>query len=107
MYELNYYHVKYGTWTMLLNENFEVLGSIKKPLSPVTGMMAEGDLPGLVPLTAGDSGRSDEPDISYVLKWETLPSNRDMARPEPWPEPSRLYLYKLAKYQNQMIPKKP
>jgi hypothetical protein len=107
LYELSYYHIKYGTGIILLNDNFEAVGSVNKSESLVDGIKSEGDFTGLAPLTAGDSGRSDEPDISYVLKWETLPSNRDMARPEPWPEPSRLYLYKLAKYQNQMIPKKP
>jgi hypothetical protein len=104
LYELSYYHVKYGTGTILLNNNFETVGSFKKPTSLVAGIKTEGDFPGLVPLSSGDSGRSDEPGVSYVLKWETLPSNRDKARPEPWPEPSRLYLYKLVKYQRQSIP---
>jgi hypothetical protein len=38
---------------------------------------------------------AEEKGIQYLLKWETLPANRDRARPEPWPEPSQLYLYKL------------
>lgn len=58
-------------------------------------MKSEGSFPGLAPLTAGELGRSGEPGVSYVLKWETLPSNRDRARPEPWPGPSVLYLFKL------------
>ncbi len=106
-YELSYYHVKYGTGTILLDENFELAGSVKKPLSMVSGMKAEGDFPGLTPLTAGDSGKSDETGVSYLLRWETLPSNRDKARPEPWPEPSVLYLYKLMKYKQQAISKNP
>jgi len=106
-YELSYYHVKYGTGTMLLDERFDLIGSVKKPVSLVTGMKAEGNFPGLTPLTAGDSGKPDEKGVSYLLRWETLPSNRDKARPEPWPEPSVLYLYKIAKYQKQAITKTP
>jgi hypothetical protein len=45
--------------------------------------------------TSADTGESGEQGIKYALKWETLPTNRDQVRPEPWPEPSQLYLYKL------------
>jgi len=95
LYELNFYHIKYGTGTLLLNDKFENIGIVKKPVSITDMMKADGDFPGLTPVTSGDQGRSDEPGISYILKWETLPSNRDRARPEPWPEPATLYLYKL------------
>ena len=34
-------------------------------------------------------------DIKYILRWESLPNYRDQARPEPWPEPSMLEMYKV------------
>ena len=33
--------------------------------------------------------------VRYVLKWETLPPNRDKPRPAPFPPPSMLHLFKL------------
>jgi hypothetical protein len=95
LYELSYYHVKYGKGTLLLNKDFNVVGSVKKPVSIIDGMKTEGIFPELAPLTSDDLGGSDEPGVRYMLKWETLPSNRDRPRPEPWPEPAKLYLYKL------------
>lgn len=95
LYELSYYHVKYGKGTLLLSDDFKVIGTVKKPASIIDGMDTEGNFPGLSPVTSGDLGRSGEQGVSYLLKWEALPSNRDRARPEPWPEPATLYLYKL------------
>ncbi|MBI5831473.1 MAG: BNR repeat-containing protein [Armatimonadetes bacterium] len=34
-----------------------------------------------------------QPGSRFALRWETLPANRDQARPEPWPEPSMMRLY--------------
>lgn len=31
----------------------------------------------------------------YIMRYETLPSNRDQPYPEPWPEPEMLEVYKL------------
>jgi hypothetical protein len=94
-YELSYFHVKYGSGTILINEKLEAIGVVKKPASFVSELKPEGKFPGLLPLTTTDSGSPEEENVRYVLKWETLPSNRDRAYPEPWPEPSTLYLYKI------------
>lgn len=94
-YEISYYHVKYGTGMLLLDDKFTVIGSVRKS-SPLTERMkAEGTFPGLSVRTASDEGMNSEKGTRYILKWETLTSNRDKARPEPWPEPSQLYLIKL------------
>ena len=34
-------------------------------------------------------------DTLYLLRWETLPRNRDRPRDKPWPEPVPLYLYEV------------
>jgi len=47
--------------------------------------------------TSNDIGEVSEPGIRYLLKWETIDRNRDKPREKPWPEPSKLYLYKLKK----------
>jgi len=44
---------------------------------------------------AGDTGRSPTPGVSYVLRWETLPRNRDRPRRGPLPKPGMLRLYEL------------
>jgi hypothetical protein len=46
---------------------------------------------------ADDSGAGPDATILYMLRWETLDSNRDMARPMPYPPPSRLRLYGFRK----------
>ena len=52
----------------------------------------EGSFPGL-----GRSVRHlvspEDGNLHYFFVWETLGSNRDRARPEPWPEPSTLTLW--------------
>ena len=94
-FELSYWHIKYGSGTLLLNDKFEICGIVKKPGSFTSTIEKEGTFPGLEIRTAGDIGKPEEQGVRYALKWETLPANRDRARPEPWPGPSQLYLYKL------------
>lgn len=95
-YEVNYWHVKYGSGTILLNSKFETIGKVLKPAPFSESLGIEGDFPGLLVQTAGDSGRPSD-GFRFLLKWESLNRNRDRARPEPWPQPSNLYLYKLKK----------
>lgn len=45
---------------------------------------------------AGDSGTSPDSKVKYILKWESMPPNRDRPRDKPWPEDSDLILYKLS-----------
>lgn len=94
-YELDYWHIKYGDGTFLLDGGLNVCGKVLKPQPVGNSMILEGGFPGLQVITSGDLGKSDEKNTRYILKWETLPANRDKPRPEPWPAPSQLYLYKL------------
>ncbi len=94
-YEVGYWHVKYGTGTLLLDKELNHIGEVLKPAPFGSELKIEGEFPGLMVQTSGDLGKSDEENIRYVLKWETLNRNRDRPRPEPWPPPSRLLLYKL------------
>ncbi len=96
-YEVDYWHIKYGFGTILLNNEFEPVGEVLKPEPFSETIKPEGDFEGLQIRTAGDIGNSKEENIRYLLKWETLERNRDRPRPEPWPAPSALYLYKLQK----------
>lgn len=96
-YEVDYWHIKYGFGTILLNEDFDPIGKVLKPQPFGETMKPEGEFPGLQVLVSGDIGDSGEKNFRYLLKWETLSRNRDRPRPEPWPEPSTLYLYKLKK----------
>ena len=96
-FEMDYWHVKYGYGTILLNDRFENIGKVLKPEPFGTYLEVEGTFPGLKIQTRTDIGGSPEKDTRYLLKWETLNQNRDDPRPEPWPAPSQLYLYKLSK----------
>jgi hypothetical protein len=99
-YELGYGHIKYGNGTFLLNESLEICGSVRKPGSPAEISKLEGTFSGLQVRTSGDLGSIEETGGRFLLKWETLPANRDQARAEPWPAASQLYLFKL-KSNNQ------
>ncbi|MDO9040176.1 MAG: hypothetical protein Q7U65_02255, partial [Bacteroidota bacterium] len=94
-YELGYSHIKYGNGTFLLNESLEICGTVLKPTAPAEISKLEGSFKGLQVRTSGDLGKSENDKTRYVLKWETQPANRDKPWPEPWPEASQLYLYKL------------
>lgn len=91
-YEISYWHVKYGYGTLLLNKKFENIKTVLRSDPFISSLELEGDFPGLKVQTTGDLGKAS---TQYLLKWETLDRNRDKARPEPWPQPSTLYLLKL------------
>jgi hypothetical protein len=94
-YEVSFSHIKYGSGTILLDKDFNACGKVLKAPAFSATLKPEGTFPGLAVRTSGDSGTAEEKGIRYLLKWETLPANRDQPRPEPWPEPSQLYLYRL------------
>ena len=93
-FEVGYWHIKYGEGTLLLDRDFNNVGEVLKPAPLSSQVKLEGTFPGLGIRTAGDLGTGSRDGFRYMLKWETLPANRDRARPEPWPEPANLYLYK-------------
>jgi len=101
-YELDYWHIKYGSGTFLLNKALEICGEVRKPASVVDQMKPEGTFPGLQVRTAGDLGENKEHGVRYLLKWETLPANRDRPWPAPWPDASQLYLYKMNENTTQI-----
>ena len=45
--------------------------------------------------TGDDTAASPVPRQRFVLRWETLPPNRDKPRDKPWPEPSMLRVVEL------------
>lgn len=96
-YEIDYWHIKYGDGTILLDEDFESIGRVLKPEPLDADLEIEGKFPGLEVRTTGDLGKAKENNLRYVLKWETINRNRDKPREKPWPKPSQLYLYKLEK----------
>jgi len=93
--EVDYWHIKYGNGTILLNNKFENIGKVLKPEPLNARLKVEGDFPGLLIQNAGDIGDVTEDGTRYVLRWETIKRNRDRAPEKPWPSPSQLYLYKL------------
>ena len=95
-YEVDYWHIKHGNGTILLNSNFESVGKVLKPEPVNTQLKIEGYFSGLQIQTSDDIGDLNEK-FRYLLKWETLDRNRDRPREKPWPEPSHLYLYKFKK----------
>ena len=96
-YEIEYWHIKYGKGAILLNNEFENIGKVLKPEPFDSQLSVEGVFPDLLIKTTTDLGHTNDQKYRYVLKWETLKPNRDLAREEPWPNPSQLIMYKIKK----------
>ena len=56
----------------------------------------ESVFPGVRKKFTWDTGNSGDPEVRYLLEWETLPQNRDRPRDKPWPEPSMLRVHAVA-----------
>ena len=96
-YEVSYWHIRYGDGTILLDKNFKNIGKVLKAKPLSSTLQAENTFSELQIQTSEDIGDSPDANSRFILKWETLPRNRDKPRPEPWPGPSKLYLYQLKK----------
>lgn len=93
----NYRNKKHGSGTWILDpQTLKPIGQkISAPGYPPSIAAIESKWPNMGVKWSGDAGQSGEPNVRYVLRWETQPSNRDRAHPEPWPPASPLRLYKL------------
>ena len=91
-------HVKYGKGTWKLDPaTLKPTATMERDAGrPPELDKVESTFPEMQVKWQRDRGTGDEKDVSYWLRWETLPINRDRPRPEPWPEPSMLRLYKIS-----------
>jgi hypothetical protein len=91
----NFSHWEYGSGTWLLDEKtLKPTGDIEISQWPEELMVLE-DHTGLMQINwKKDAGESGDPNLEYVLRWETLPPHRDRQRQEA-PKPSTLRIYGL------------
>jgi hypothetical protein len=90
-----YYHAQYGGWgAFQLNpDTLEAEADIEPPLpSPIELDTPESTTPEMITRWQADGGQSSDPSVVYLLRWETLPSNRDEPR-DTVPPPTMLRLY--------------
>jgi len=94
---LPYEHRQYGKGLLVIDEKtLEPLGTDTRFTEyPAELSRPESSFPGMKVNWAADEGSSDNPDIHYALRWETLTSNRDKKPDGPLPEPGMLKIYKL------------
>jgi hypothetical protein len=90
-------HVKYGSGTWLLDPaTLQVMDTIKRPPRyPAELSKPKTKLPGIGVRWTSDVTENPDGDRRYVLRWESLGSNRDKPRSGPIPEPTMLTLYGL------------
>jgi hypothetical protein len=90
-------HVKYGSGTWLLDPaTLQVTGTIKLPSRyPAELTRPTTRFPGISVRWASDLTEKPVGACRYVLRWESLGSNRDRPRSGPVPEPTMLTLYGL------------
>lgn len=97
---MSFDHWKAGQGLLVFDEeSFRPLGveknNAKTERYPAALRQVASDFPGMRVKWASDSGTSPEDSEFYVLRWETLGSNRDRPREGPLPENSDLILYRI------------
>jgi len=94
--ELDYRHKKYGSGTWLLDNKLNICGTVHKPQQvPSSINKLQSTFPGMtIKRTFDESGTGDKA-VTYLLSWETLPQNRDLAREGELPAPSELKFYEI------------
>jgi len=79
---------------VLSEETLRPINSVSKTPWPEDIRKIKSTFPGMrVNITTGISNTNN--DVQYIMRHETLPSNRDKPYPEPWPDPVMLEVYKL------------
>jgi hypothetical protein len=93
----SYRHVKHGSGRWLLDgQTLRAAGPAPREQTlPAEITQPQSDWPEMRVHTAQDLGRSDDPAVQYVLRWETLPSHRDRPRTGPLPPPSMLRVFEV------------
>jgi hypothetical protein len=90
---LSFSHANEGAGSWVLDDDSLAVVRIERGSRkglPAELMRVESSFPGMAVRTAADQGASGVPGRRFVLRWETLCSNRDQPREMPWPEPSML-----------------
>jgi hypothetical protein len=92
-------HPRHGSGTWRLDERtLRPAGMIKrKPTTPAALREPGSGFPGMQPRTRDDSGTPPDPSTRFLLRWETLPRNRDRPRKGEPPPPSMLRLVELSR----------
>ena len=95
---LTYRHKDYRHGRLFLDEDsldpVEVAIDIP-PEYPNVITRVESPFPGMIVNLFRDIGTAEEPGVHYLLRWETLPRNRDDPWDPPHPEPGVLKLFKM------------
>lgn len=99
-----YSHLKFGNGTWSIDpETLRATGTIERETIPPSLLKVEGTFPGLGVVFGEDFGQYDVTDTRFIIRWETLPSNRDGPRPPPYPPPSMLRVYTIKTIWNNTL----
>jgi len=99
-----FYHIKFGSGTWSIDpETLRATGTVQRQTIPPSLMKVEGTFPGLGVIIVEDSGQYNVNDTRFVIRWESLPNNRDQPRPPPYPPPSMLRVYAIKTVWNNTL----
>ncbi|MBT8043718.1 MAG: BNR repeat-containing protein, partial [Verrucomicrobiae bacterium] len=95
---MTYRHKHYGHGRLMIDE--ESLKPVNKnvkmvPKFPAALKRIDSDFTGLRIRRASDIGGDPDGSVRYLLQWQSLGVNHDRRHQPPYPEPSKLKLYKL------------
>lgn len=94
----SYDHPTKGSGTWVLDEKMlKPIGTVSEPRPEYMKELFKRtvDFPGMQVHFFNDLGKSEEPGVSYFLRWETLPAFRDQPREGAIPPANMLKLYKV------------
>ena len=95
-----YRHIKHGNGNWLLDpKTLKPAGQAPRVKMPPGFGKRELTFPGIQGRGASDIGKAPEKNISYQMRWESMPTNRDRPREGEVPPPSTLRLYKLERVE--------
>ena len=92
----NFYRAGIGKASFLVDEETLEAVSTEAPITPYPIELdaVESDTPEMQVRWFQGTGPGGDPDVIYMLRWETLPSNRDLPRATiPPPTPLRLFTF--------------
>jgi hypothetical protein len=106
---VSYRHKDYGSGSLTFDAR--TLSLIEGPFPALPGLpralqKIESEFPGMEIRRADDQGSCGSPGVRYLLQWESLSANHDLARQPPLPAPSTLRLYMLVETARTDIPAK-
>ncbi|MCC6681195.1 MAG: BNR repeat-containing protein [Phycisphaeraceae bacterium] len=97
-YVLPFSHFKYGSGRLVLDDRtFQIIDTLpaERELPAEAYKLRTNGYEGMQVNVRSDSGRSNDPNVRYFIRWEAMGANRDKPREGELPKPTMLQVYEI------------